>query len=289
MISSVRERTDPNAPKPEPYRVNILVYISSEGRRTETSYFKNVSKAIAGSGIVIKPIEKGDKCGLNDVINELLKKEQQRKRSKALWPAIEKKAKCDSKFQRCLNSLRSGHTLSQADQDYVEKVMPELRIEGDFQAAKESGYSEGDYYFAVVDRDKETHTEIDLRNCQKICEDHQYRLCLTNPCFEFYLLMHLEDLSSYDEATLAQIKENKRVSSHHSFVSNRLSQLAHHAKTITERTFRQNYLDNYPKAKQQLSQLASDFESLLNNIGSNVPTIFDTVGIDIGQDAKPNQ
>ena len=167
--------------------------------------------------------------------------------------------------------------------------MPELRIEGDFQAAKESGYSEGDYYFAVVDRDKETHTEIDLRNCQKICEDHQYRLCLTNPCFEFYLLMHLEDLSSYDEATLAQIKENKRVSSHHSFVSNRLSQLAHHAKTITERTFRQNYLDNYPKAKQQLSQLASDFESLLNNIGSNVPTIFDTVGIDIGQDAKPNQ
>lgn len=44
MISSVRERTDPNIPKPEPYRVNILVYISSEGRRTETSYFKKSPK-----------------------------------------------------------------------------------------------------------------------------------------------------------------------------------------------------------------------------------------------------
>ena len=93
MISSVRERTDPNVPKPEPYRVNILIYISSEGRRTETSYFKNVSKALAGSGIVIKPIEKGDKCGLNDVINELLKKEQQRKRSNPYCQRLRRKRK----------------------------------------------------------------------------------------------------------------------------------------------------------------------------------------------------
>lgn len=288
MISSARERTDPNTPKPEPYRVNVLVYISSEGRKTETSYFKKVSKAIAGSGIVIKPIEKGDKCGLNDVMNELMKKEAQRNRSKTLLPAIEEKAKNDSKFKRCIEKMRAGYTLSQGDQDYIEKIMPELRIEGDFQAAKESGYSEGDYYFAVVDRDKETHSERDLRNCQKICKDHQYHLCLTNPCFEFYLLMHLDDLSSYDKTTLARIKENRKVSNNHSFVSYRLSQLTHHTKTISERAFKENYLGNYLKAKRQLSHLASDFESLLNEIGSNIPTIFDTVGIDFTQAAKFN-
>lgn len=68
---------------------------------------------------------------------------------------------------------------------------------------------EDDQLWVVVDRDRWTTKMLSsvARDCMK--NDNLY-FCVSNPCFELWLLLHLEDVMSYDAEKMAELAANKK-------------------------------------------------------------------------------
>lgn len=88
-----------------------------------------------------------------------------------------------------------------------------------------------DEFAVLIDRDMQTHSESNMLECIKYCRDNGYKCYIANPCFEFWLLMHLADIEVEFGDQLDKIKENKKVSEQHTFVSKEVSDRAHHGKS----------------------------------------------------------
>ena len=67
-----------------------------------------------------------------------------------------------------------------------------------------------DEIFLVIDRDKWTSRM--LSEVQKSCFERNIFLLVSNPNFELWLLLHVEDVSQLSDEEKKKIKENKRVS-----------------------------------------------------------------------------
>lgn len=52
------------------------------------------------------------------------------------------------------------------------------------------GYIEGDVFGIVIDRDQKSFTEEQVRTIRKKTESKGYKVFLSNPCFELWILMH---------------------------------------------------------------------------------------------------
>lgn len=77
----------------------------------------------------------------------------------------------------------------------------------------------------------QTHSETNMLDCIKHCEDNGYRCYIANPCFEFWLLMHLADIDKEFGEQLEKIRQNPKISKQHTFVSKAVSERAHHGKS----------------------------------------------------------
>jgi hypothetical protein len=66
----------------------------------------------------------------------------------------------------------------------------------------------GDELWIVIDRDR--WKDKMLSKVAQICKQKEYSFALSNPCFEFWLLLHLKDLKEYTDIELSNIFENKK-------------------------------------------------------------------------------
>lgn len=69
-------------------------------------------------------------------------------------------------------------------------------------------YAELDHVSIIVDRDQQSFKEFQFDAMLTLCKEAGFNLCITNPCFELWLLMHYSDLSEYDEKVLLENKKN---------------------------------------------------------------------------------
>lgn len=74
---------------------------------------------------------------------------------------------------------------------------------------KEYELDDEDDMFLVVDRDK--WTEENLSGVAKRCHQKGMKLCVSNPCFELWLLLHDKDVSKYSEKEKDLLAVNKKV------------------------------------------------------------------------------
>ena len=128
--------------------------------------------------------------------------------------------------------------------------------------------SELDEFCVLIDRDMQTHSEINMRDCISYCEEKRYNCFISNPCFEFWLLLHLSNVAEEYEESLDAIKENPKVSATHTFVSKEVSDKAHHGKSHID--FKRNYLPNIDNAISRAKLFSSDSDDLIDNIGCNI-------------------
>lgn len=128
--------------------------------------------------------------------------------------------------------------------------------------------SELDEFGILIDRDMQTHSEENLLECIKHCHENNYSCYIANPLFEFWLLLHLSDVMEEYADRMAEIKENKKVSSNHTFVSREVSIKAHHGKSGIN--FKKNYMPYIDVAIERAKKFASDEQELLDNIGCNI-------------------
>lgn len=123
-----------------------------------------------------------------------------------------------------------------------------------------------DEFCVMIDRDMHTHSETNMSDCIEHCRKEGYRCFITNPCFEFWLLLHLTDVRS--EYNLDDIKENEKMSGAHTFVSKEVSKKAGHGKSGIN--FERNYLPKVKMAVERAKGFASEEEQLIDDIGCNL-------------------
>jgi len=89
--------------------------------------------------------------------------------------------------------------------------------------------------------------------------------------------MHLADIEAEFGDQLDKIKENKKVSEQHTFVSKEVSDRAHHGKSGIN--FAEKYLPYIDKAVIQAKKFSSDENELVDNIGCNLWKLIEELKI----------
>lgn len=120
-----------------------------------------------------------------------------------------------------------------------------------------------------------THSEANMLECIRYCKEKGYACYIANPCFEFWLLLHLSDVKSEYAESLDAIKENKKVSDKHTFVSKEVSNKAHHGKSGIN--FKKNYMPYVDVAISRAKEFTSDELKLVEEIGCNVWKLLESM------------
>lgn len=94
---------------------------------------------------------------------------------------------------------------------------------------------------------------------------------LSNPCFEFWLLLHLVDVKN--DYCVDELRENPRVSSKHRYITEQVSKLTHSSKRVDFR----KYLPNLDYAIKQAQEFETNIYGLITNLGTNVHLLFEII------------
>lgn len=150
--------------------------------------------------------------------------------------------------------------------DNISKILKSLSITYD---------SEIDHICIIVDRDKDSFVVNDRINQYQYvldsCSSHGFDLYITNPCFEFWLLLHFDD---YDKLDVSKLLENPKETKKKKYTETELS------KRIS---FKKNKFDadslvkDLPKAVANEKYFCEDLNLLENNVGSNLGKLFDSI------------
>ncbi len=130
----------------------------------------------------------------------------------------------------------------------------------------------------IVDRDKNSFSTIQYDNLIEKCSKNNYKLFVSNPCFEFWLLLHFDDVFKINKQ---QLLENEK-----HFVKDKYNNIL--KVNFTEKElrkivpeFEKNNLDFYPfltridLAIENAKHFEQSIDKLKYNIGSNVGLLID--------------
>ena len=89
---------------------------------------------------------------------------------------------------------------------------------------QEYNIEEDDELWIVVDRDKWTNKMLSgvARHCS---QNKTLRFCVSNPCFELWLLLHLDDVTVYSEEDKKQLSANRKSTRHKTWLKHKLSEI----------------------------------------------------------------
>lgn len=132
-----------------------------------------------------------------------------------------------------------------------------------------------DEFGILIDRDMQTHSEANMRECIRYCVEKGYQCYVANPCFEFWLLLHLSDVKEEYGESMEKIKENPKVSDKHTFVSREVSVKARHGKCGIH--FAKNYLPGVDAAIQRAKGFPGDAEDLIASVGCNLWALLESM------------
>lgn len=118
----------------------------------------------------------------------------------------------------------------------------------------------------IVDRDRKSFTVSQYDYVLRECEKRGFGLYLTNPCFEFWLLMHFDDVHMLDKK---QLLENPMVTSGRRYTENEL----------------RKRISGYRKSKYDAMELVRDIDTAIENekrFCENIEKLESTLGSNVG-------
>lgn len=290
LRSSAFERPEENDQVP-PKRI---VFLSVEGDETERNYFTLLDQELDASVIHIEVLRHKHGDGLSDPTHavELLQECFALRQGQLLPPDMEDAIKgitsqySEADIQAYLNQPDS---LDEAVRRGISTELLKLGIDmeyrrylSDYHTEPDTGTDSDtpqDIFAVVLDRDCDSHSRQQLEECIKHCREKGFGFYLSNPCFEFWLLLHLCDvMEEFDEGQQQQLLENPKVSYQHTMVSREVSERAHHKKTIKAGHFRNKYLPNIRTAIRRSKDFATQLPELMDNLGTNIPDLLEEIG-----------
>lgn len=124
-------------------------------------------------------------------------------------------------------------------------------------------YSEDiDKMCLIVDRDKKSFKEEQYNYVKEECKRKNFKFYVTNPCFEFRLLLHFDEVHSINREKLL---ENKRASSKVRYVESELKKYFPYNKYNAELL-----IEKIDLAIENEKRFCEDIEELKDKLGSNI-------------------
>lgn len=262
----------------EPRRIFIIF---TEGVETEQRYFEELSKSEkVKKNIQIKVLnrwkEHTGRSNQFQVVDDI---------REFIFQATKIDDKDKSNFESYFKQIVDGcniqtllnitNKIPKLIQKYPNLISEEENIQNQlFALATITTYdSNYDKICIIIDRDMNSFSKEQYQDTVKLSEDNNFILGITNPCFEFFLLMHIYDISNDD------ILENKK----------------EQEKTLMERILdkclkeeigtsfkKRNYdvkyfIENIDKGIENSKLYQFDNHKLINEVGTSVFTILDEI------------
>lgn len=112
------------------------------------------------------------------------------------FTAVKDKLRAPNVHVEILNR-NSNDSSPESVHSQIVEFMQEYNIEDD------------DELWLVIDRDR-WHEKMLSQVAQLCSQNPHLHFCMSNPCFELWLLLHLEDIRQYDEETMERLKANRK-------------------------------------------------------------------------------
>lgn len=134
--------------------------------------------------------------------------------------------------------------------------------------------------WVVWDREKVQKRKDDILKILPACKEKNYNIAITNPLFEFWLLLHIVDILEYDNDILYKNdwmspSKNKR------FIEKELLSKLYWIGGYNKKKgqFNKNIItkDNILKALEKEKLFENKFEDILDNLGSNMGELINKI------------
>lgn len=266
----------------EPLRI---VFLSVEGNVTEKNYFDYVNKFRRRLGIhSLVKIEtlnrkdtRSDIESVYSLIDDCLELKSKGILSSDLYEILKNiRNKKDIYSEEYLTKYLNGD-LSDDETQNITRLLNSAGIDINYNKyISEMNGKDGDDIFAVVlDRDRGCHLKKDMIELMNKCQSKGIRFFISNPCFEFWLLLHLCDVHVEYADKFDKLLRNEKISNKHTYVSFEVSKKADHSKSISEDIFKDKYLSSIDNAIIRSRFFEKDKMKLLDSLGSNIPELFE--------------
>ena len=254
----------------KPKRVDFL---STEGTKTEVHYFNFIEKYREQLGIDaivhIEILKRYDTNSDPENVLELLEEYVQFRENKMFENAIDSLSLKNYSTEFIRSYLQSPSSLSQKECNKFQAVLQEEHIDLLYLDFLSKYHGEDDAFGIVIDRDCDSHSVEQMNSVVGKCKEKNYLCYITNPCIEFWQLLHVSDVASEYSESLEDILRNKLDEKKNSFVSNLLYEKTGQRKAIQAKTFEKFYLPNIDLAIERAKGFAPS-DQLLEKIGSNL-------------------
>lgn len=252
------------------------IFLSVEGNETEKEYFDGVSKNREKMGINAKidveVLRRGKKDTdsapqqVLELLEEYIRLREQNEDD--ILREISEQFKEQYSVDFIRQYLEDSNKIPKKKRNIFVTELKKIGYDINYRKYLRKYNQELDEFAVMIDRDIYTHSETNMLECIKHCQANGYQCYIANPCFEFWLLMHLADILGEFGKSLDDIKENKKVSDKHTFVSKAVSDRAHHGKSGIR--FAAQYMPNIDYAINQAKGFASEEYDLVDRIGCNL-------------------
>jgi len=247
-----------------------IFWVSAEGAVTEQKYLQGISSYRDRLGILsvvdvqtLKRRKKDGKCspaGVQALLEEFFQVRGQELPEilAGLDPALHGHIPVSS-----INGYLEG-SLSKKEKKVFEDTIGLLDINLKYLDYLKKRSSEEDEFCIVIDRDRKSHTEESIRACYEWCQEHSVHFILSNPCFEFWMLLHLKDVAQECSAKeLDHFLENEKVSESHTYTSKFLSNVHLELTKVGQgkyiRNFDTHYLPRVDDAIRNADKFTQEF------------------------------
>ena len=131
----------------------------------------------------------------------------------------------------------------------------------------------GDQLCIIADRDQHSFTEAQYKQLVDADEKKEIRFCITNPCIEFWLLLHFCDASEYDRTILRENKKTGKRTQTELYLMDKLG--GGYSKRSLH--FNLNYKDTVRTAIRNSKNFATDCMALEHEIGTNLGLLIEAM------------
>ena len=260
MEKSFRLSSDGMFSRPEeifPEKPLRIIFLSVEGNVTEQNYFswleKYREKLGIKTGVHVHPLRRGkrDNFSAPAQVLELLEEYIEIRESDILPDRMRKVIPTKYTDAFVQQYMKDPDSVDKDKKEQFEMLLKQVGIDLEYQFFVKEYQGQDDLFGVVIDRDYNTHTVMQLNEIRKQYIEKGYHFFITTPCFEFWLLLHLVDVKKQYKGDMQKFRDNEKKTNKHTFTSLQVSEHAGHSKKISEKIFRQYYLNHIDYAISQ--------------------------------------
>ena len=260
--------------RPETQSIKRVVFLSVEGEVTERRYFEFVRESRETLGIKsvveIHVLRRGDSSSSPEKVVELLENYLEVRNNNDFLAEVDKLELKHYDKEFIHKYLEAPDTIDVKEKRQFEGFLKEEQLDLTYllflNKFKGSDNGEND----VFGIDAGNHSPENMARIFDECDEKGYRCFLTNPRFEFWLLLHVADVKSeYPDELEKMLNFNDET------VDKHLLEKTGGGKKIQRKTFDTYFLPNIDTAIERANGLCTSRNKLLDQLGSTLGKLFE--------------